>query len=49
MSNRGIIAHLPGHEEQWTISVAHTEKDIEAHLAAFEEVAAELTKLLRPK
>jgi len=46
MLNRGIIAHPPGHEEQWTISVAHTEKDIEAHLAAFEETAAELAKFI---
>jgi glutamate-1-semialdehyde 2,1-aminomutase len=44
--NRGIIAHPPGHEEQWTISVAHTETDIEAHLAAFEEVAAELRRFI---
>jgi glutamate-1-semialdehyde 2,1-aminomutase len=47
--NRGIIAHPPGHEEQWTISVAHTDKDIEAHLAAFEEVAAELVKFIQQK
>jgi glutamate-1-semialdehyde aminotransferase len=47
MLNRGIMAHPPGHEEQWTVSVAHTEKDIEAHLAAFEEVAPELVKLMK--
>jgi len=49
MSNRGIIAHPPGHEEQWTISVAHTEKDIETHLKTFEEVAGELAKLISQK
>lgn len=47
MLNRGIIAHPPGHEEQWTVSVAHTEKDIETHLAAFEDVAAELAKFIK--
>jgi glutamate-1-semialdehyde 2,1-aminomutase len=49
MLNRGIIAHPPGHEEQWTISVAHTEKDIEAHLVAFEEVATQLVKFIQQK
>jgi glutamate-1-semialdehyde 2,1-aminomutase len=49
MLNRGIIAHPPGHEEQWTISVLHTDKDIEAHLAAFEEVAAEMANFLEGK
>jgi glutamate-1-semialdehyde 2,1-aminomutase len=49
MLNRGIIAHPPGHEEQWTISVAHTEKDIETHLETFEEVGTELIKFLSQK
>ena len=47
MLNRGIIAHPCGHEEQWTISVAHTETDIDRHLATFEEVAAEIAKSIK--
>lgn len=42
MFNRGIIAQAAGKDEQWTISVQHTEEDIQSHLQAFEEVAQEL-------
>ena len=31
-------------DEQWTISVQHTEADIDKHLAAFEEIAPALAK-----
>jgi glutamate-1-semialdehyde 2,1-aminomutase len=31
-------------DEQWTISVQHTEADIDKHLAAFNDIAASLAK-----
>jgi len=31
-------------DEQWTISVQHTEADIDKHLSAFEDVAPALAK-----
>jgi len=31
-------------DEQWTISVQHSEADIDKHLAVFEEVAPALAK-----
>jgi glutamate-1-semialdehyde 2,1-aminomutase len=40
--NRGIFM-TPGREEEWTLSVAHTEGDVDAYIAVFEEMAAELT------
>jgi glutamate-1-semialdehyde 2,1-aminomutase len=40
--NRGIFM-TPGREEEWTLSVAHTEEDVDAYVAVFEEMAAELT------
>ena len=44
MVNRGVMAQPYWWDEQWTISVQHTEADIEKHLAAFEEVAPALAK-----
>jgi glutamate-1-semialdehyde 2,1-aminomutase len=44
MVNRGVMAQPYWWDEQWTISVQHTEKDIEQHLAAFEDVAPALAK-----
>ena len=44
MVNRGVLALPYGSEEQWTISVQHTEADIDRHLAAFEDLAPALTK-----
>jgi glutamate-1-semialdehyde 2,1-aminomutase len=44
MVNRGVMALPYGTEEQWTISVQHTEADIDEHLAAFEEIAPALAK-----
>src|SRR5262249_7911535 len=40
--NRGIFM-TPGREEEWTLSVAHTDEDVDAYVAVFEELAAELT------
>jgi glutamate-1-semialdehyde 2,1-aminomutase len=33
----------PGREEEWTLSVAHTVEDCGKFVAAFEEMAADLT------
>jgi glutamate-1-semialdehyde 2,1-aminomutase len=40
--NRGIFA-TPGREEEWTISVQHTDEAVDRYVAVFEELAAELT------
>ena len=43
MLERGIIPHPRGLcDEQWTISVQHTEEDINRHLEAFRKVAPDL-------
>jgi glutamate-1-semialdehyde 2,1-aminomutase len=39
MVNRGVLAQPYWWDEQWTISVQHTEADIDKHLAVFEEIA----------
>jgi glutamate-1-semialdehyde 2,1-aminomutase len=44
MVNRGVLAQPYWWDEQWTISVQHTEADIDKHLAVFEEVAPALAK-----
>jgi glutamate-1-semialdehyde 2,1-aminomutase len=40
--NRGVFM-TPGREEEWTLSVAHTVEDCGRFVAAFEEMAADLT------
>jgi glutamate-1-semialdehyde 2,1-aminomutase len=40
MVNRGVIAQPYWWDEQWTISVAHTQQDIDTHLEAFTEVTS---------
>jgi glutamate-1-semialdehyde 2,1-aminomutase len=40
--NRGIFA-TPGREEEWTVSVTHTEEAADAYVAVFEELARDLT------
>jgi glutamate-1-semialdehyde 2,1-aminomutase len=40
--NRGIFM-TPGREEEWTLSVTHTDEAIDAYVAVFDEMAAELT------
>jgi glutamate-1-semialdehyde 2,1-aminomutase len=42
MVNRGVMAQPYWWDEQWTISVAHTEADIDRHVATFAEVAPAL-------
>ena len=43
MVNRGIFM-TPGDEEQWTISVQHTEDDVQVYLDAFGEFCQELVR-----
>ncbi|HEV7585919.1 MAG TPA: aspartate aminotransferase family protein [Solirubrobacteraceae bacterium] len=40
--NRGIYM-TPGREEEWTLSVTHTDEAVDAYVQAFEEMAAALT------
>ena len=40
--NRGIFM-TPGREEEWTLSVSHTDDAIDAYIAVFDEMARELT------
>jgi glutamate-1-semialdehyde 2,1-aminomutase len=40
--NRGIYM-TPGREEEWTLSVTHTDEAVDAYVKAFEEMAAALT------
>ena len=45
MVNRGVIPQPFWWDEQWTISVQHTEADIDKHLAAFEDLAPNLARV----
>jgi glutamate-1-semialdehyde 2,1-aminomutase len=40
--NRGIFM-TPGREEEWTLSVTHTEEAVDRYVAVFEEMARDLT------
>jgi glutamate-1-semialdehyde 2,1-aminomutase len=40
--NRGIFM-TPGREEEWTLSVTHTDESVDRYVAVFAEMAAELT------
>jgi glutamate-1-semialdehyde 2,1-aminomutase len=42
LANRGILLP-PGPDDQWTLSVQHTDADIDRHLEVFRDFAAELT------
>lgn len=42
MVNRGVMPQPHWWDEQWTVSVAHTDADVDKHLAAFAEVAPAL-------
>jgi glutamate-1-semialdehyde 2,1-aminomutase len=44
MVNRGIIPQPYWWDEEWTVSVAHTEADIDKHLVALAELAPELAE-----
>lgn len=39
MMNRGVVPTAPGYDEQWTVSVQHTEEDIEYTIDKFKDVA----------
>ncbi|WP_320672022.1 aspartate aminotransferase family protein [Patulibacter defluvii] len=39
--NRGIFM-TPGREEEWTLSVTHTEEAVDAYVGAFDELASDL-------
>jgi len=41
--NRGIYM-TPGREEEWTLSVTHTDESVDSYVAVFEEMAHELTR-----
>jgi glutamate-1-semialdehyde 2,1-aminomutase len=45
MVNRGVIPQPYWWDEQWTISVQHTDADIDKHLAAFAEIAPGLARV----
>lgn len=47
MLNQGIIPQPVGMDEQWTISIQHTEEDIDRHIEAFDSIAPELTEIQR--
>ena len=42
MVNRGVIPQPHWWDEQWTVSVAHTDADIEKHISAFADLAPAL-------
>ena len=42
LANRGILLP-PGPDDQWTLSVQHTDAEIDRHVDAFRDFAAELT------
>jgi glutamate-1-semialdehyde 2,1-aminomutase len=44
MLNRGVLTQAYAWDEQWTISVAHTEADIQHHLAQFRDLAPLLSQ-----
>jgi glutamate-1-semialdehyde 2,1-aminomutase len=44
MVNRGVLPQAHWWDEQWTISVAHTQADIDRHLKAFADVAPVLAR-----
>ena len=40
--NRGIFM-TPGREEEWTLSVTHTDEAVDAYVDCFEELAEAIT------
>ena len=41
LANRGVLLP-PGPDDQWTLSVQHSEADIDHHVAVFRDFAREL-------
>ena len=48
MLNRGVVATAPGYDEQWTVSVQHTEEDIQKTLDALNDIARMLAEPIPP-
>ena len=44
--NRGVFM-TPGREEEWTLSVTHSDADVDHYVAVFREMAADLVAELR--
>lgn len=44
MVNRGVLPQAHWWDEQWTLSVVHTEADVDKHLEAFAEIAPALAR-----
>src|SRR5215469_7874997 len=44
LANRGIL-FPPGFDDQWTVSIQHTQEDIDHHAHVFHQFVAELTRL----
>ena len=40
--NRGVIPQAQCYDEQWTVSVLHTEKDVDHMLSVFDEICREM-------
>ncbi len=40
--NHGIIM-APGREEEWTLSITHTDEDIDRYVTAFEDLVRDVT------
>jgi len=49
MTNRGVIPQPYWWDEQWTVSVAHTDADIDRHLEAFAEIAPAVAQAQRDR
>ena len=49
MTNRGAIPQPYWWDEQWTVSVAHTDADIDRHLEAFAEIAPAVAQAQRDR
>jgi glutamate-1-semialdehyde 2,1-aminomutase len=41
--NRGVIPQAQSYDEQWTVSAAHTQRDVDRALEVFDEIAREMT------
>jgi glutamate-1-semialdehyde 2,1-aminomutase len=44
MVNRGVLPQPHWWDEQWTVSVAHTDADVDRHLEAFADLAPALAR-----
>lgn len=42
MVNRGVIPHPHDASQQWTLSVQHTDNDVDAHVEAFADIAPDI-------